>query len=930
MRPLARVLRLVTAAAVNATSLVAPLATAQPVDAATAKHFSVTVTRSYLDRSGTSHTTDTRHVHLTVSQTTNLRGRQEIDVSWSGAHPTGGLISDVNSGDAANEEYPFVLLECRGVDSTSVPAAKRISPETCWTQTWSERFEKDSTNGYPSWRVDRYASAPDRAAIVDAPKKRPAACFAPALAERWVPFVSVKGTVYPGGSVGCGGMAPEAANVGGAGIPSNATYGITAADGSGSTQFDVWTADENASLGCSNTVPCSLVAIPIEGISCDAYGTRLPAKQRTPSGIADTVDSDCRETGAYKAGQIADPGIAPDLSVSGALWWSASNWRNRITVPLQFAPPPSICSVVSKDKPVAIYGSVLMTEATAQWEPKFCTTKNLYPFVHVQTADGSARSLLTAGSIDAAFSSRVASPGFGRPVVQAPVAVTGFAISYEIDDAKGNRYTSLKLDPRLLAKLLTESYPADSLVQQNDPALAKNPVNITQDPEFQALNPGLPKYLATEAAATIINTSSEADLVWALTSYIESDPEARAWLDGKPDPWGMVVNPAYKGIKLPVDSWPLLDTFTLPKSYIDSENNPCYSYSPSPYLSLVANPPALMSTIVQDIQFGISDADIACPNGDPNDVSTLRLQVQGRQQPGFRFVLGVTSLSAAYRYDLSTAALQTGPVKDSGTTFTDAAGRTFVKPSVASLHAAAALLERKNSSKTWAFDYSKLGAAASSGAYPGTMPVYADIPTSGLPATTAAHLATFLRYAVGDGQRAGLVNGDLPPGYLPLTSAEGLGGMRTYTLAAADAVAAQRGAVPQLDAKPAPPQSSATSTSSGGHSGSQRDGGSGGIPALPPVGVPTAPSDTSTSSAAPSSGTPRTDTSTSPAPQPSTSLAAERTTGTYSRLGSLGLPLVIVLGLVALLVGGVLRYPGAPRLVAVRARGLAKHAVRRR
>ena len=31
--------------------------------------------------------------------------------------------------------------------------------------------------------------------------------------------------------------------------------------------------------------------------------------------------------------------------------------------------------------------------------------------------------------------------------------------------------------------------------------------------------------------------------------------------NGTPDQWGMVVNPAYKGIPLPVDQWPLLSTF---------------------------------------------------------------------------------------------------------------------------------------------------------------------------------------------------------------------------------------------------------------------------------------------------------------------------------------------------------------------------------
>ncbi|MDT4917324.1 MAG: hypothetical protein QOH89_2024, partial [Pseudonocardiales bacterium] len=488
---------------------------------------SVDATRSYLSADGKSHVVDHRHITLQVSATTNLRGRQEINVSWAGAHPTGGTVADVNSGDGANEEYPFVLLECRGTDAAA--GRNRIRPETCWTQTWAERFQKDNTTGYPAWRSDSYATTAERGALVEAPDPRPAGCFRPALAERWVPFVAQGGVTYAGGSVGCAGMAPESANVGGGGMPSNATYGVTGADGKGSAQFDVWTRDENASLGCSDTVPCALVAVPVMGISCDAFGTELPAGQQPPANVADTADATCRANGTYQPGEANDPGKAADRAVTGALWWSESNWRNRITVPLTFAATASVCSVVGGERPVTIYGSVLMNELSAQWEPKFCTDSALHPFVHVQTSDEAARNLLGSGNIDAAFTSRPPAGGFARPVVQAPVALTGFAVSYAVDDAQGNAYHSLRLNARLLAKLLTQSYPANTLVRDNYPALARNPMNLTVDPEFVALNPGLPHYTAVEAAATIMMLSTDADLAWSLTSYLDADPEARAW-----------------------------------------------------------------------------------------------------------------------------------------------------------------------------------------------------------------------------------------------------------------------------------------------------------------------------------------------------------------------------------------------------------------
>ncbi len=126
---------------------------------------------------------------------------------------------------------------------------------------------------------------------------------------------------------------------------------------------------------------------------------------------------------------------------------------------------------------------------------------------------------------------------------------SGFAITYVIDDANGQAYTKLRLSPRLLAKLLTESYPAALPIKQEYAALSNNPLNITLDPEFIKLNPGIAQGVsASDAASTLLALSSDSDVIRALTTYINDDPAARAWLNGKPDPWGMVVNPAYKHI----------------------------------------------------------------------------------------------------------------------------------------------------------------------------------------------------------------------------------------------------------------------------------------------------------------------------------------------------------------------------------------------
>ena len=130
--------------------------------------------------------------------------------------------------------------------------------------------------------MDAYAAPEDRAAVVGRPDPMPTECagVSEPLTARWLPFRAAGGDVYYGGpdpGVGCTPMAPESDSAEAGGLPSNTTYGITGADGQGEADFAVWTAAENASLGCSVEVACSLVAVPIVGVSCDAWGTKLPA-----------------------------------------------------------------------------------------------------------------------------------------------------------------------------------------------------------------------------------------------------------------------------------------------------------------------------------------------------------------------------------------------------------------------------------------------------------------------------------------------------------------------------------------------------------------------------------------------------------------------------------------------------------------------------
>jgi hypothetical protein len=208
------------------------------------------------------------------------------------------------------------------------------------------------------------------------------------------------------------------------------------------------------------------------------------------------------------------------------------------------------------------------------------------------------------------------------------------------------------------------------------------------------------------------------------------------------------------------------------------------------------------------MQYGISQAQTICvlPSPIPGSLDGAKMVAQGREPPGKQFMLGVVSLGDAAREGLNLASLQSQATADPSDPFTSAAGRTFVAPTTASLKAAASMFVESDSgtTKSWSVDYNSLRTAAGGAtAYPGTLPVYASIPTNGLPATDATDYATMLRYMAGPGQVQGTGQGQLPPGYLPMTSANGLAGMAAYTEQAAILVAAQ-----------------ANSPSTGGHAGS--------------------------------------------------------------------------------------------------------------
>jgi len=760
-----------------------------------------TLTRTHLV-GGASEVVDSERVSVHVDTTRNLRGRQRIHVTWTGAHPSGGRAANPFGEGGLVQEYPVVILQCRGVDDPKAPAAQRLSPQTCWTSTRQQRSQS-ATESQAVWRHDQYATVADRAAksgVTPYPDTTtcPDADF---LSTHVTPFVAANGKQYL--SCTAETMAPEAAV--GSSYPPSEMAAFTKEDGSGDARFEVRSDIENESLGCNDKVACSLVVIPIMGISC-----------------ADP-DPQCNKYGRFAPGSSNFAGEGVDAAVSPLYWWSASNWRNRFSVPLHFALPPNTCDVLDNRAPTAFYGSELLSQAALQWAPAYCLRKDRFKFQHNRMSDAAAFALMQNGQAPAALvSGRRPLEGAADPVAYAPTAVTGFAISYAVDrpDNAGED-GHLRLNARLVAKLLTQSYPASDL-GRGHPGLAGNPVSINLDPEFARLNPGLDR-IPREAAATLLSLSQSSDVISTLTSYLAQDKDAAAFVAGKPDPWGMKVNPSYRGMHLPVAEWPLKDT------YVPASDLECNKQNPAVYLSQVAAPVSYLRTIAEAVLDAWPNVQTRCDRATPSD--PFKLGRVDRQGIGTRFLLGVTSLGDAARFGLHTAELETTP------------GR-YVGPDDASMAAALRHLQGGAGLTPFTLDQAALGRDAR--AYPGTMVVYTAARRTGLDKPDAAHVASFIRIATTEGQQPGSGNGQLPAGFLPIRASGPTAPLFQAAQQAATAIAAQRVATPAGQQVPS------TGGVSGGVDSGAAPAGGGAAPAA--AAVPSAPASavpTATASVAP-------------------------------------------------------------------------------
>jgi hypothetical protein len=489
----------------------------------------------------------------------------------------------------------------------------------------------------------------------------------------------------------------------------------------------------------------------------------------------------------------SDPTIVnPESVVTSPL--TAEAWANRIAIPLSFNPVGASCSINSES--TGIVGNEMAGNAVASWEPALCSQPGSSGYNYLEESDDQARSNLTNptfGSVGmSVFSNPIASDETSslNPVVYAPLTLSGVVVGFNIDRVPavvdgepqpnelaldGTQVQNIYLTPRLVAKLLTQSYSGEfqDISAVNPPGygwLKNNPVSLFTDPDFLQYNPEFALLTSQQLtdASTLLVEESNSDAASELWKWVLSDPEAVAWLSGKPwpaDPTSMVVNPNYSMV--PSTSNPTGFGTTVPENYPKSDSycnplagdNQDIDGQPARELCILD-----WSPYAQSMQTAAQDASLASDGAkttfSPTATSADNAwSSNGPQLAGSHLVMTITDTASAAQYGLETA--------DLSRSGDDTADPTFVAPNSAGLLAGEQAMTQSSAPGVLQTN----PATTAPGAYPLTMLSYGAVMPEGLTPAERTVYANFIQYAAGPGQTSGVVPGDLPAGYVPLPAA---------------------------------------------------------------------------------------------------------------------------------------------------------------
>lgn len=505
-------------------------------------------------------------------------------------------------------------------------------------------------------------------------------------------------------------------------------------------------------------------------------------------------------------------------SISGL---SPTYWANRLQVELGFTDIGGACA--GGQQRTLLAGSELLSQAMASWIPQLCDTEST-ALGYTVLGDAQVRRELDAGTRDTGVLTATST----TESYSSPLALAATVIAYQLDGDGTGPVGQIKLNARLVAKLITESYwcGIDCSGSGSDPAqaerkmpwLSDQPYTLGRDPEFQALNPGLSLLGVGIERGDLVASLTQSDAAAAVWDWILSDPEATAFLHGCPDDDGYVINPFYstRSYEECADQAEGLDAVT-EQRIADTDSPDSYVYSTPSYPSEDAAFPqpgyyARSETYRTDPSTGAQTLDqTELTLGDlhprqnalgdvgrtvgravyPSNsefcytaVDETCLPRPGKwksnstsQAYGSRFVMGITDSVTAARFGLQTAVL---------CATSDTTGESCVGADEESLQTAA---------EDFVASDDVLGASVSnggtadydSGAYPLTLPVYGQVATAELTEDDAELYADLFEWFAYEGQNPGYDTGELPPGYAPLTgnllalADTAIAGLRAYT-----------------------------------------------------------------------------------------------------------------------------------------------------
>ncbi len=240
----------------------------------------------------------------------------------------------------------------------------------------------------------------------------------------------------------------------------------TAADGTGSAQFEVRPASNLPQLDCSATNPCSILVYENDALPIQAGS--LPAA--------------------------------------------------RVVIPITFAPSQADCPTIT-DFDVRVDGSATSAGLFYAWAAQICQGDSSVVLDYTETSSTTGRENFLAGLIDfgvtalPATEEELSHHTDHREYSYAPVAASAVVVAYNLTDPfTGLRIENLVVSPRLVARLVTNS----------------SVEGFVRDRELLNINPTV--RFPTNGINRILVRAERNAATTILTSWMSADPEAQKFL----------------------------------------------------------------------------------------------------------------------------------------------------------------------------------------------------------------------------------------------------------------------------------------------------------------------------------------------------------------------------------------------------------------